>query len=264
MTHGCYISGAKEEIHQVPDGTLLYGNLQDESYFRAYREELGEWLKVKPEFDSHEYTADDLCIINMRGGEYTNDPALYLDRSYWLAGMRQMRRLNPAMRFMIVTEDEEAARKVLPEVECHHFDMGRDYVTLKNARYLLLSNSSFALLPAMTSKELKFAIAPKYWARHNVSDGYWASEQNIYSFLHYLGRDGRLYDAEQCRAELDAYKTRSGLYARRGIRPSGGSRLLQEIRRRGLYGVFFAKKIVRSLGRRTGIIHTWSGTDSAG
>ncbi|MCR5675162.1 MAG: glycosyl transferase [Lachnospiraceae bacterium] len=256
LTHGCYISGPKASIHEVPDNTLLYGNLQDESYFESCREELKDWLKVLPEYDSKEYTADDLCIVNMRGGEYTNEPALYLDRSYWLAAMREMRKHCPSMRFMVVTEDEEAAKKVLPELECHHFDMGRDYVTIKNARYLILSNSSFAVLPAMTSTELKFAIAPKYWARHNVSDGYWASEQNIYSFLHYLGRDGKLYTAEQCRQELAEYKQSSKLYAQRNRRPEGAALAVQNLRRRAGYGVFFAKKILRSLGRRTGLIRT--------
>ncbi len=257
LTHGCYISGAKPSIHDVEDDTLLYGNLQDESYFGRYREEIREWLKVKPEADSREYTADDLCIVNMRGGEYTNDPALYLDRSYWLAGMREMRKRNPGMRFMIVTEDEEAAKKVLPELECHHFDMGKDYVTIKNARYLLLSNSSFAVLPAMTSTELKFAIAPKYWARHNVSDGYWASEQNIYSFLHYLGRDGKLYTPEECRAELADWKAGSREYAGRNIRPAGPAKCAAQLHRRLRYGVFFGRKILRSLGRRTGVIRTF-------
>ena len=72
--------------------------------------------------------------------------------------------------------------------------------------YLLLSNSSFSCLPAHTSETLEYAIAPKYWARHNVSDGYWASEQNIYSLFHYMDRKGRLFTAEQCREELEEYK----------------------------------------------------------
>ena len=113
--------------------------------------------------------------------------------------------LVPAMRFMIVTDDEDAARRLFPSMEIHHFSPEKDYVTLKNARYLILSNSSFGFFPAVTSKTLKKAIAPKYWARHNVSDGYWASEQNIYEGFSYLGRDGKLYSARQCREELSRY-----------------------------------------------------------
>ena len=117
----------------------------------------------------------------MRGGEYTGSPELLIDKRYWIQGIREMKKIRPDMEFMIITDDVETAGKMLPGIEAHHFDIGKDYVTLKNAYYLLLSNSSFACLPAHTSDTLKYAIAPKYWARHNVSDGYWASEQNIYS-----------------------------------------------------------------------------------
>ena len=260
MTLGCYVSGPDSRIHSVADNTLLYGNLQDESYFGRYIEDIKGWLHVKPEYDSHEYTSDDLCIINMRGGEYTSCPQLYLDRSYWLKAIRNMKKIDPGMRFMIVTEDEEAARKVLPEYECHHFDMGKDYVTIKNARYLILSNSSFAIMAAMTSDELKYAIAPKYWARHNVSDGFWSSEQNIYSFLHYQDRKGKLFTPEECRRELSQYKQTSALYARRNTRPGKIMTICQHIRKKALAARFFALKMLRSFERRTGIIKTFSGS----
>jgi hypothetical protein len=257
MTNGCYISGADPELFKVSDGTLIYGNMQAESYFEKYRDQIRDWLHVKEEAESYEYTADDLCIINLRGGEYTSQPELYLDRRYFLNAIRNMKKINPAMRFMVVTEDEEAAKKVLPEYECHHFDMGKDYVTIKNARYLILSNSSFSLVPVMSSRELKKAIAPKYWARHNISDGFWSSEQNIYSFLTYQDRRGRLFSAQQCRAELEKYKKTSNLYAKRNIRPGTAVQFFQNIRRKCLFGVFFAKKIVRSLERRSGIIKSY-------
>ncbi|WP_408069958.1 glycosyl transferase [Butyrivibrio sp. JL13D10] len=259
MTNGCYISGADPKFFEVEDNTIIYGNLQDQSYFEKYRHKIKDWLHVKEEAESYEYTADDLCIINMRGGEYTSAPELFLDRSYWLNAIRNMKKINPNMRFMIITEDEEAARKVLPEYECHHFDMGKDYVTIKNARYLILSNSSFAMMPVMSSTELKYAIAPKYWARHNISDGFWSSEQNIYSFLTYQDKKGRLFTADECRAELEEYKKKSALYAKRNIRPGKTVTFFQNIKRRLLYGRFFFLKIVRSLGRRTGIIKMYSG-----
>ena len=257
MNNGCYISGADDRIHEVEDNTLIYGNMQAESYFCKYLDQIRDWLHVKPEADSHEYTRDNLCIINMRGGEYTNHPELYLDRKYWLHAIANMKKIRPDMEFMIVTEDVESAHKVLPEYEVHHFDMGKDYVTIKNARYLILSNSSFAVLPTMTSETLQYAIAPKYWARHNISDGFWSSEQNIYSFLNYQDRRGRIYTAQQCRAELEEYKKHSKLYARRNKRPGKLRYFCQILRRKVLYARFYIRKIWRSIERRTGIIATW-------
>ena len=257
MANGCYISGADPEFFKVEDNTLIYGNLQAEAYFGKYRDEIRGWLKVKPEYESDEYTADDLCIINIRGGEYTGHPELYLDRKYFLNAIKNMKKINSAMRFMVVTEDEESAKKVLPEYECHHFDMAKDYVTIKNARYLIACNTSFAMLPVITSTELRYVIAPKYWARHNISDGFWSSEQNIYSFLNYQDKKGRLFSADECRKELEEYKKTSRLYGRRNKRPGKVMALFQEIRRRYLYGAFYCRKITRSIERRLGIIRTF-------
>ena len=84
------------------------------------------------------------------------------------------------MEFMIVTDDVHAAERILPGIPAYHFTLDKDYTTIKNASYVILSNSSFAFFPVYTSDTVKALIAPKYWARHNVSNGYWASEQNIY------------------------------------------------------------------------------------
>lgn len=254
IEHGCYISGCDDAVLHAPDGSLLYGNLQSEEYFKAHLDEIKDWLKVRPEHESYEYTADDLCIINIRGGEYTSQPELFLPRRYYLNAIAHMRSINPDMRFMVITEDEKAARRVLPEYECHHFDMGKDYVTVKNARYLILSNSSFAMFPVMTSTELKYAIAPKYWARHNVSDGYWASEQNIYSFLHYMDRSGRIWEPDECKAELDRYKAGSVTYKRVGVKPSSGRAAMQKVRAKAIWYRYFLGRIVLSLLRRMHII----------
>ncbi|NBH26586.1 glycosyl transferase [Lachnospiraceae bacterium] len=250
MEHGCYIAGADEAIHHVQDNTLIYGNMQDESYFIQYLDRVKQWLKVKPEYDSYEYSRENLCIINMRGGEYTGSPELFIDKKYWMHGIKEMKKIRPDMEFMIITDDVETAAKVLPGIPAHHFDIGKDYVTLKNAHYLLLSNSSFACLPAHTSETLKFAIAPKYWARHNVSDGYWASEQNIYSLFHYMDRNGKMFSARECREELAAYKKKSAKYAKRDKKPGKAGLFFQNIKRRLVYGWFYLKKIWRAILRR--------------
>ena len=224
--------------------------MQDESYFIKHLDQIRQWLKVKPEYDSFEYSRENLCIINMRGGEYTGSPELFIDKKYWIHGMREMRKIRPDMEFMIITDDVDSAKKILPGIPAYHFDIGKDYVTLKNAHYLLLSNSSFACLPAHTSETVKYVIAPKYWARYNVSNGYWASEQNIYSLFHYMDRKGRIFSAEECREELARYKKKSAVYAGRNKRPGRIRLFFQNIRRRGVYGYFYMKKVGRAVLRR--------------
>ena len=132
-----------------------------------------------------------------------------------------MKKLNPNMRFMIITNDVKEANKIFPGIPAYNFDLAKDYSIIKNAKYLLLANSSFTYFPAFTSETVKYIIAPKYWARHNVSDGYWASEQNIYTGFHYQDRKGRIFTAQECRKELEEYKKSSSKYRNLNQAPKG-------------------------------------------
>lgn len=207
IEHGCYVTGTDEELLNLKETVLTYGNMQAEDYYLPYKEEIKKWLAVKPEYDCYEYSQDDLCIIHLRCTDYMDCPELFVHKKYWLDGMKNMRKINPNMRFMIITNDVKEAEKLIPGVKAYNFDLAKDYSIIKNAKYLLLANSSFAYFPAFTSETVQTIIAPKYWARHNVSDGYWASEQNIYEGWTYQDRQGRLFTAEECRKELQEYKT---------------------------------------------------------
>ena len=160
MEHGCYVAGADQAMHDLEDNTLIYGNMQDESYFIRYKDKLKDWLKVKAEYEDYEYSRENLCIINMRGGEYTSSPELYLNKKYWLHAMKEMKRIRPDMEFMVVTEDVKAAEKLLPGIPAYHFDIAKDYVTIKNAVYLIVSNSSFAFstLYSISAAAIRFAV----------------------------------------------------------------------------------------------------------
>lgn len=250
IEHGCYITGMDEKLFHLDDSTLIYGNLQAEAYFGQYREQIKQWLHVKPEYDNYEFCRDNLCIINIRGGEYANNPELFLRRKYWLDAMKIMRKQRSDMEFMVVTDDLAAAKRILPEIPAYHFDLAGDYTTIKNARYLILSNSTFAFFPAYTSETVKYIIAPKYWARHNVSDGYWASEQNIYSDFWYLDRKGKLYSAEECRKELDEYKKYSPKYRKVGMKLTGIQLYIAKGRSKSLIYKDMLIRILRSLKRR--------------
>ena len=82
------------------------------------------------------------------------------------------------MRFRVVTDDVRTARKFFPHLDISHV-LAEDYAAIQSAEYLILSNSSFAFFPAWLNENAKLIIAPKYWARHNVSDGYWACGYTI-------------------------------------------------------------------------------------
>lgn len=249
IINGVDVSGTDSDLWNVASGTLIEGILQSEDYFGNYKEDIKEWLKIKPEYDCFEYSKDDLCIINIRGGEYANSPELFLRRKYWLDAMKNMRKINPAMHFMTITDDVNAARRVLPEVEAFHFDVWKDYSIIKNAKYLIISNSSFAFFPAYTSETAKMIIAPKYWARHNVSSGYWSCEQNIYDEFMYQDREGKLFSSEECRKELERYKANNSSY-RLNAPLSGFALAFSKVRARGIKAGDLTIRAFRSLKRR--------------
>jgi hypothetical protein len=89
--------------------------------------------------------------------------------------------------------------------EIYHFDVGKDYSIVKNAKWLILSNSSFGIFPAWTSETAKMIIAPKYWARHNVSNGYWSCGYNLYRDWFYMDREGILFSYLECKSELEKF-----------------------------------------------------------
>lgn len=149
--------------------------------------------------------------MNVRGGEYKWNPDLLLRKKYWTAAVKNMLRVNPGLGFVVITDDVRYAEKMLPEYPVFHFSVGKDYAIIKNAKYLILSNSSFAFFPAWTSETVKYVIAPKYWARHNVSDGFWACAFNLYRDWMWQDRNGDLFTFGQCEAEYAGYAARAGV-----------------------------------------------------
>lgn len=263
LTRGCYVAGTDEALFHIGEqfpgeNVLLSGNLQAWDYLAGYEEKIRSWLSVNPDLDHREYMGENICILNIRGGEYAGNPELFVERRYWLDAMKIMKAVRPDMKFLAVTDDEEAAAKVLPEVRAEHGDLAHDYTILKNARFLILSNSSFACFPAFTG-EAELILAPKYWARHNTSDGFWSSAQNLYPGFTYLDREGKRFLAEACREELEAYQRRTGFAERIGRKPTEeeleqGRKQVQALHRRDL-----VQRAALSLRRR---LHLVSRRDS--
>lgn len=194
-------------IWNLPDNTkLVLRCCQDARYFEHKKEDMKRWFKIKlekiEEYESiiseREIVFDDnLCCINIRGGEYKNIPSLILSQSYWLNAIDKMKQKG-IKKFIVITDDVSYVNQLLPDIPAYHFSIGCDYYILTQAHNLILSNSSFAILPVWLSEKHPYVIAPRYWARHNISDGYWASS-DIWTFgkdgnWQFLDRDGELYE----------------------------------------------------------------------
>ena len=170
-------------VKDIPDNYVLHGNLQGEEYFKKHREEIKDWLRVEPL-----NMPDDLCVINFRGGEYQYVPAFFLPQSYWDNAIQNMKKVNPNMYFEVHSDDPETARKFFPNFPILK-DIFKNWQAIRFAKYLILSNSSFALLPAWLG-DAKLIIAPLHFARFN--EGYWFLKQNYMEKFNYMDKNGTL------------------------------------------------------------------------
>jgi hypothetical protein len=211
-TIGCDIRLVDQDLLNIPDNTKIMGIMQGADYFYEYKNHIKDWLRINPDHDCRDFVDDNICVLNIR--DYEADPILFLQRDYWVRAIYHMLNINPNMQFLIITENPDMAKRLLPELaeNVHHFDLAKDYSIIKNARWLIISNSSFACFPSICNEEARLIIAPKYWARHNVSNGYWSCGYNMYKDFTYMDRDGKLQTYEECLRELELYKKQTKIY----------------------------------------------------
>ena len=69
-----------------------------------------------------------------------------------------------------------------------------------------MSNSSFAWMPTWINEDIENVIAPKYWARHNISDGFWSQGDSLTKGWDYMGPKGTLYSYDECKKEKQKYE----------------------------------------------------------
>lgn len=208
VTHpvtGSDISSYDDILVHVHDHTKIDGNMQDEQYILHRKDEIREWLKVKERYECYDFSDENICVINFRGGEYVYIKDVFLPQKYWDDAVQHMLKINKDFRFVVITDDVKTAKKFFPKFDVFHFNIAKDYVIIKNAKYLILANSSFAWFPVWLNENLKFCIAPKYWWAHNISDGFWACDYNITQGWQYQDRAGHLEDYKSCLEELQTY-----------------------------------------------------------
>lgn len=179
VENGVDVRGYDPEINFVGENTIIEGEFQDERYWNL--KDVDHWLRVEPIA-----VADDVCVIGFRGGEYAMFNDLFLPAEYWRKGIDIVKSHNPHMQFHVVTDDVELAKVVFPGVEVTH-DIAMDWKKMRYARYAIIANSSFYILPRLLAHQDKYnalTIAPRYWARHNTKT--WALPQNYYQKFFYV------------------------------------------------------------------------------
>lgn len=177
VENGIDVRSYDPEFNFLGANTVIDGEFQDSKYFEHRLKEIDEWLKVEPIEVPH-----DTCVIGFRGGEYYSDSNLGLPPKYYYDAMIKMvTDVNPKMRFEVHTDDAQLAQQFFPKYKVIH-DIGINWRSMRYAKYAIIANSSFYILPRLLSKGL--TIAPRYWARRNIE--VWATPMNYYKQFKYI------------------------------------------------------------------------------
>jgi len=165
-------------LYEIEDNTIMLGDngaaggiYQSEDYIIDRKEDVRKWFEIKEEsttqYDkilvSHDIILDDnTCVINFRGGEYCGIPNVMLRKEYWKDAVDNMLKFNPNMKFVVITDDVRIATKFMPfEMQVIHVDVGFDYYVVNQAKWLIVSNSTFGWWAAWLNEKCDKIIAPK-------------------------------------------------------------------------------------------------------
>ena len=201
----CDVRPFDSRILNVVQNTLIDGYFQSERLGDLVDHNISDFFEIVDVPDLDFLRDQNVCILNVRGGVYKPNRRLSLHRNYWRNGIEFMRRERGVKTFYIVTDDVDYSRTLLPGIAVLEQNTHYDFIALTKATNLIVSNSSFSYFPIRLNNQTPFVIAPMYWARHNVSTGYWACRSNIYKDYHYMDRKSRISNALVCAQEADEF-----------------------------------------------------------
>jgi len=192
------------QIWNIKDNTILLGYWQTEKYIINNKKNIQEWFSIlNPNTDLINQLGidDDTCVINFRGEDYKHMTDVYLPIQYYNDSINHIKKLNPNMKFVVITNDVEEANKFFPNYPAYHLGPKDDFYIVSQAKYLIIANSSFSWWAAWLNNNCIFVIAPKYWGRYNVHKGYWCGTDTITTGWYYVDDQGLLTSSNQCLRE---------------------------------------------------------------
>jgi hypothetical protein len=102
----CFVD--KDFWEKLKDNTKIDGCFQKIKYIQERKSEVVGWLQPSVQID--EYSREDICVINFRGKDYLQTNS-WIPAEYYQNAVNEMLKINPNMKFVIVTDDPENAKK---------------------------------------------------------------------------------------------------------------------------------------------------------
>ncbi len=219
------ISRTDPSLFSISLNSKIDGGFQSVKYLEGYKNKIKDWIKIKDEYKTYD-TGENACVIHLRAGDFSGIKDVFLPSSYYKHSMNYITSINPQVKFYCVTDQKDKAAEILPGVEIigsslsgksdehkapHHWGgpIGIDFSYLMNAKYLILSNSSFSWWAGYLNDKAKVIVAPKYWAAYNTSNGYWSTSDIITDGFIYIDRNANLLSAQKCWEEKEIFESKN-------------------------------------------------------
>jgi hypothetical protein len=195
--------------------------MQAEKYIFELKNEISDWLEVEGKVFNG-------CTIHFRGIEYAGLKDVLLPPEYYKNAMLYLIEKYGQMEFRVVTDDFNLARHYFPNLKIigrskqktlvnsklkplkdalsigpNQDDIARDFSAIQNSKFLIIPNSSFSWWASWTNKIAQEIVAPKFWASHNFSDGFWATGDILTYGWTWLDRYNKIMTSEECRLEKE-------------------------------------------------------------
>ena len=192
---GMHVSIFDDKFLNISKDVLIYGNFQSEKYiidsirFNLISTDQNIYLH---NFYKNFFQSDNVCVLNIRGGEYKRYKSLILPINYWENCIHYFNKLYKNLKFYIVTDDPVYAKSIFPNIEVIS-GIKESFFSLMFAKNIIVSNSSFSYFPLRFNQKNPLVIAPFNWARFENSHNRWASPCNCYYGWKWMRNDGFLY-----------------------------------------------------------------------
>lgn len=204
----------------------LVGYFQSEDYFFGNLEKLKSYIQVNQKILQSHSIPNNICLINLRGGEYKRFKNLILPKEYWECAIKNMKIHYGVDKFAVVTDDHRYAKALFPSLEIIGDRVADCYASLCNAKYVIASNTSFSYFPLKTNSNSPIVIAPQCWSRFNNPCGRWASPANLYRNWLWQDITGCLKSYDEClpivKKTIDYYETNYYVSSSVGAITKGG------------------------------------------
>ena len=100
-----YIASAYDErITSIKKDVLLEGLFQSERYLFNDILKLKKYIKLSNNSIQNNPVNPDVCVMNIRGGEYKRHKDLVLKKDYWLKAMKNIMKFGKVKKFLMQTQ----------------------------------------------------------------------------------------------------------------------------------------------------------------